>query len=161
VLVSWHFATVAFNVGDVMQVRVLCIVGNDKRWEDWRDQFLTSGHTVVRATDERQAFEVLKSHVVDLICIDSHTVAETWTSEGRLSPDNLHLHPRVPIVLVRTEVGIPAHFEQHVDVVTNEVGLGSSARWLIDDLHEVRFPLFVQWFNRWKQQYEQNKSAPP
>jgi hypothetical protein len=152
-------STSAFNVENIMEVRVLCIVGNDRRSEDWREQFQTSGHSVVRAIDDRQAVEVLNSRAVDLICMDSQTVAETWTEASSLAVENRC--PRVPIVLVRTERGMPANFEHYVDVVTNEIGFGSTARWLIGDLREVRFPLFVQWFESLKRRYEQDEPAGP
>lgn len=55
-------------------------------------------------------------------------------------------------------VRLPAYFEEQFDAVMDEAGLGSLGSRLIDDLHEARLPLFVQWFNTWKQQREQNQS---
>jgi hypothetical protein len=46
---------------------------------------------------------------------------------------------------------MPLHYEQQVDVVIDEAGFEAIGRWLIGELHEVRFPLFVQWFEDWKQ----------
>jgi DNA-binding NtrC family response regulator len=124
-----------------MNAQVLCIVGSAVRWHKWRAQLAANGCKLLRATDETQAIDLLSAHRVDVICIDSQTMADARNSYIGVSLKNEN--PRVPIVLIQTDSTIPSHFEQLVDVMTDEASFEVTGSWMIQDLHEVRFPLFV------------------
>jgi hypothetical protein len=143
-----------------MRVRVLCLVGDTDRWRKWQTHLGANGHTVLRAEDESQAINLLHSSRVDVICIDSQAMPATLPAEADPAGLNItYLSPRVPVVLIQTEADMPVHFERQVDVVTDEASFDTAGCWLIDDLHEVRFPLFVRWFNDWKLHCVQNESG--
>ena len=55
------------------------------------------------------------------------------------------------MVLIQAGSKAPPHFEERVDVVIDESTFSSMGHWLIEELREVRFPLFVEWFEEWKQ----------
>jgi hypothetical protein len=59
--------------------------------------------------------------------------------------------PHVPVVLVQTGSSVPVHFEEHVDVVIDESTFSTVGSWLIEELREVRFPMFLEWFETWKE----------
>ena len=65
--------------------------------------------------------------------------------------DRKNASQHVPVVLVQTGSAVPKHFEEHVDVVIDESTFLTVGSWLIEELREIRFPMFVEWFEAWKE----------
>ena len=131
-----------------MNGQILCIGGDLERWANWRHELEENGYVFVQATDEREASTLLKACRVDVVCIDSQIMAESRGSEIAASLKNAAQH--VPVVLVQTGNDVPQHFEERVDVVIDESTFSSLGHWLIEELRETRFPVFVEWFEAWK-----------
>lgn len=139
-----------------MNGQVLCIGGDVSRWQNWERNLEDNDYTVVHAINAREALALLKACSVDVVCIDSQATTETGSlAIGAGLKDAC---PHVPVVLVQTAGEVPEHFEEHVDVVIDESTFASVGRWLIEELHEMRFPLFVEWFDEWKQRSNANKA---
>jgi CheY-like chemotaxis protein len=136
------------NEEDEMNGQILCIGGDLERWANWRRELEENGYIFVQATDESEASTLLKACPVDVVCIDSQIMTESGGSEIAASLKNAAQH--VPVVLVQTGNGVPQHFEERVDVVIDESTFSSVGHWLIEELRETRFPVFVEWFEAWK-----------
>jgi hypothetical protein len=65
----------------------------------------------------------------------------------------------VPVVLVQTGIGVPEHCEEHVDVVIDESTFSTVGSWLIEELREIRFPMFVEWFETWKERSSNDRAG--
>ena len=132
-----------------MNAQILCIGGSAARWRKWGEDLEADGYVVVHASDETEAIELLKAAQVAVVCIDSHTVdgAEGSVLGARLK----NAQPRVPVVLIQAGSEAPPRFEEDVDVVIDESTFTKMDHWSIEELQEVRFPLFVKWFDEWKQ----------
>ena len=74
---------------------------------------------------------------------------ESRRSETAADLKNASQH--VPIVLVQTGTNVPEHLEEQVDVVIDESTFSTVGPWLIEELREVRFPMFVEWFEAWEE----------
>ena len=131
-----------------MNGQILCIGGDSERWASWGHELEENGYVVVQAIDEREASTLLKACPVDVVCIDSQIMPESRGAEIAVSLKNAAQH--VPVVLVQTGNRVPEHCEEHVDVVIDESTFSSVGHWLIDELREARFPVFVEWFEAWK-----------
>ena len=131
-----------------MNRKILCIGGDITRWANWRHELEQNGYVFVQTTDEREASTLLKACPVDVVCIDSQIMTQSGGSEIAASLRNAAKH--VPVVLVQTGNAVPQHFEEHVDVVIDESTFSSVGHWLIEELRETRFPVFVEWFEAWK-----------
>jgi CheY-like chemotaxis protein len=134
---------------DEMNGQILCIGGDLERWANWRNELEENGYVFVQATDEREASTLLKACRVDVVCIDSQIMTESGSSEIASSLKSAAQH--VPVVLVQTGNDVPQHFEERVDVVIDESTFSSVGHWLIEELRETRFPVFVEWFEPWKE----------
>ena len=132
-----------------MNGQILCIGGDLTRWANWGRELEEDGYVVVQAADEHEASSLLKACPVDVICIDSQVMKESGGSEVAAGLKNASQH--VPVVLVQTGNDVPDHFEEHVDVVIDEATFLTVGSWLIEELREVRFPMFVEWFEAWKE----------
>ena len=137
-----------------MNGQILCIGGDATRWRDWGDQLEQSGCVVVHAANDREASTLLKACPVDVICIDSQIMTESSGSE--IAANLKDASVRVPVVLVQTGNNVSEHFEEHVDVVIDESTFSTVGSWLIEELREVRFPMFVEWFEEWKERSANN-----
>ena len=132
-----------------MSAQILCIGGSAAHWQRWRRPLEADGYVVVHAYDESEAVELLRASPVDVVCIDARAIGEGGSS---VIGDSLkNTRPRVPVVLIQNGSQVPPHFEEHVDVVTDEATFSTMGRWLIEDLRELEFPLFMEWFDEWKQ----------
>ena len=135
-----------------MSVAVLCIGGSSERWHNLE----AGGYEVLRASDEGHAVELLRTQLVNVVCIDSRCMAEAESPAMGASLKSVV--PHVPVVLVQTASTMPWHYEQQVAVVIDEAGFDAMGHWLIEELHELRFPLFVQWFEDWKRSRTQRSN---
>jgi DNA-binding NtrC family response regulator len=135
-----------------MTGQILCIGGEAARWAHWSHELEDDGYVVVHANDEREALALLEACSVDVICIDSKNMTRSGGSGIAAGLKNAVQH--VPVVLIKTGNDVPEHFEEHVDVVIDESTFSSMGQWLIEELREVRFPLFVEWFEAWKERSE-------
>jgi len=136
------------NEEDEMNGQILCIGGDFERWANWRHELEEKGYVFVQATDEREASTLLKACRVDVVCIDSQIMAESGGSE--IAASLKHAAQHAPVVLVQTGDAVPQHFEERVDVVIDESTFSSVGHWLIEELRETRFPVFVEWFEAWE-----------
>jgi len=137
-----------------MSTQILCIDGSDGRRQRWGKEMEQDGCVVIHAADEAEAAHLLKASSVDMVCIDSGVMTERGSSAIRDSLKNAHTH--VPIVLIQSSSEIPPHFEERVDVVIDEPTFSTLGPWLIEQLREIRFPLFVEWFENWKRRSDGN-----
>ena len=132
-----------------MNGQVLCIGGDVTRWANWGRELEENGYLVVQAADEQEASTLLRTCPVDVICINSQVMNESGGSEIAMGVNAASQH--VPVVLVQTGSAVPKHFEEHVDVVIDESTFLTVGSWLIEELREIRFPMFVEWFEAWKE----------
>lgn len=132
-----------------MNAQILCIGGRAARWHKWGADLEADGYVVVHAPDETEAVELLKAAPVAVVCIDSCMMAGAGRSP--LGSRLKNAHPRVPVVLIQAGSEAPPHLWECVDVVIDESTFTKMGHWLIEELREVRFPLFVEWFEKWKQ----------
>jgi DNA-binding NtrC family response regulator len=139
-----------------MNGQVLCVGGDASRWQSWERNLEENDYTVVHAIDAGEALALLKACSVDVVCIDSQVMSKAGSSVIGAGLRDTRRH--VPVVLVQTGGDVPEHFEEHVDVVIDASSFGSVGRWLIEELQEMRFPLFVEWFDEWKQRSNDSKS---
>jgi DNA-binding NtrC family response regulator len=137
-----------------MNGQILCIGGGTARCTNWSRGLEEDGYLVVHASDEREASALLKACPVDVICIDSRIMTESGSSEIAAGLKNALQH--VPVVLVQTGSDVLEHFEEHVDVVIDESTFSTVGSWLIEELREVRFPMFVEWFETGKERSSRN-----
>jgi DNA-binding NtrC family response regulator len=137
-----------------MNAQILCIGGNARRWEHWQRNLQEDGYVVVHARDEQEAFALLRACPVGVVCIDSELMAEAGSSV--IGAGLKEAHPHGPVVLVQTGKDLPEHFEEHVDVVIDQSTFAAVGPWLIDELREMKFPLFVEWFEAWKERSASN-----
>ena len=132
-----------------MNAQILCIGGKAAQWRNWGHELEANGYVVVHASDEHEATGLLKACPVDIVCIDSQLMAG---SNGAAIVAGLKDAARhVPVVLVQTGNRVPEHFEEHVDVVIDESTFAAAGQWLIEELREPRLPMFVEWFDAWKE----------
>ena len=132
-----------------MNGQILCIGGSAPRWQKWREGMEADGYVVVHGSGEIEAVELLKAAPVAVVCIDSDTMDGAGCSA--LGSRLRNAHPRVPVVLVQAGSEAPPYFRECVDVVIDESTFSAMGHWLIEELRQVRFPLFVEWFEEWKQ----------
>jgi len=131
-----------------MNGQILCIGGDATRWQNWGHELEESDCVVVHAANEREASTLLKACAVDVVCIDSKLMADSGGVE--IAADLKGASSHVPVVLVQTGSNVPEHFEGPVDVVIDESMFSAVGSWLIEELREARFPMFVEWFEAWK-----------
>ena len=141
-----------------MNVEILCVGGSAARWQAWGKSLRDDGYVIVHASDEVEAVEVLKSCRVAVVCIDSIAMFEDGSKAPITGTRLRDADPHVPIVLVHSGAVMPEHYEKHVDVVIDGQTFTALGTWLIEELREVRFPLFVEWFDSWKQRQPGLKS---
>jgi DNA-binding NarL/FixJ family response regulator len=133
-----------------MNAQIVCIGCGTARWREWEEDMEADGYVVVHASDETEAVELLKGSRVEVICIDSRAFVEAGRSAIGASLKNTD--PHVPVVLmVQTGSKTPPHCEEHVDVIIDESTFAAMGHWLIEELREARFPMFLDWFEEWKQ----------
>ena len=132
-----------------MKARILCVGGSAARWQDWGRDLEADGYVVVHASDETEAAELVRASPVDVVCIDSRAMGDGGSSV--LGTRLRTAQPRVPVVLIQSGSKVPPRFEEQVDVVFDESTFSAMGHWLLEELREVRFPLFVEWFEEWKQ----------
>jgi hypothetical protein len=102
---------------------------------------------VVDATDESQAVGLLVSRRVNVVCVHAHSLRAGITPMGAKIKS---LRPNIRFVLICEDGVVPASFLEYVDVIMDESDFNKRAKWLIDELLDVRCPVFVKWFNDWK-----------
>ena len=132
-----------------MNGQILCIGSDATRWQNWGHELEESGYVIVHAASEKEASTLLKACAVDVVCIDSKLMAESGGAE--IAADLKDASPHVPVVLIQADNSVPEHFEEHVVVVIDEATFSTVGSWLIEELREVRFPVFVEWFEAWKE----------
>ena len=137
-----------------MNGQILCIGGDAARWQNWGHELEESGYVVVHAANEREASTLLKASAVAVVCVDSKLMAESGCAE--ITADLEGASPHVPVVLVQTGSRVPEHFEAHVDAVIDESTFSNVGLWLIEELREARFPMFVEWFEAWRKRSADN-----
>jgi len=139
-----------------MKAQILCIGGSAARWQNWGKDLEAEGYVVVHASDETEAVALLRASPMDVVCIDSRVMDEGGSSVIGTSLRNAQ--PRVPVVLIQSGKKVPPRFEEQVDVVIDESTFSTMGHWLVEELREVRFPLFVEWFEDWKQRHPSGDS---
>jgi response regulator receiver domain-containing protein len=131
----------------VMNAHVLCIDDNPSRATDRQKDLEDAGFVVINACDETEAVELLRSRPVDVVCVDSRL----WsTDKSRVASKIKNVRPDVLIILICEWGMVPPCFWEHVDVVIDEPDFKGKAQWLIEELRDVHFPFFVEWFDDWK-----------
>ena len=129
-----------------MTTHVLLVDDNASRSAD-RQRFLAaSGVEIIIACDEYRAVEVIKSHRVDVVCIDSEFVMNREPWLGAFMRRQV---PFVPVVLIADDARVPGHFEKHVDIVIDRADFAISGRGLIRELLRGHVPFFHTWFEVW------------
>ena len=124
-----------------MNGQILCIGGDATRWANWGHELEEDGYLVVHASDEREASALLRACPVDVVCIDSQIMTEPGSSAIAAGLKDAPQH--VPVVLVQTGDTVPVRFEERVDVVIDDSTFSSMGLWLIEELREAHFPMFV------------------
>jgi response regulator RpfG family c-di-GMP phosphodiesterase len=133
------------NEEDGMNAQILYIGASAAHWPNWNKNLDETGYVVIHAADEREAVELLKKCQVDVVCIDSQLMGKAGASLIGASLETAD--PHVPVVLIQSGSKAPPNFEEHVDVVIDESTFSAIGHWLIEELLEVRFPLFVEWLD--------------
>jgi DNA-binding NtrC family response regulator len=135
-----------------MNGQILCIGGDATRWQSWGHDLEESGYVVIHAADEGEASTLLRACPVDVVCIDSKLMAESGGTG--IAAHLKGASPHVPVVLIQTSGSMPEHFEEHVDVVIDESTFSTVGPWLIDELRDTRFPMFMEWLEAWRERSE-------
>jgi CheY-like chemotaxis protein len=139
-----------------MNANILCIDDSEVRARDRQRILGASGFVVTNAHDETQAIELLSSHRIDAICVDSRSNAGI----ARLGAVVRRLRPHVRVILICGDGAVPARFQEHVDIVMDESDFNRRARHVIDGLRDFRCPFFVEWLNDWKRRAAPSIAAP-
>ncbi len=126
---------------------VLCIDGIDARAQDLQNILEDFGCEVRRVRDETEAVETLKILPVDVVLVDSRFLN---AGTARTVANIKSLRPRVRVVLSCDNGMVPAMRRQLVDVVIDKAEFARRGRWLLDELQDVHFPFFTEWFDDWK-----------
>jgi CheY-like chemotaxis protein len=126
---------------------VLCIDGNDTSAQDLHKSLEDFGCEVRRARDETEAVETLKLLPVDVVLVDSRFLN---AGTARAVANIKNLRPGVRVVLSSDSGVVPAVWQKLVDVVIHKADFARRGRWLLDELRDVHFPFFTEWFDDWK-----------
>ncbi len=127
---------------------VLCIDGNDMRAQDLQKSLEDVGCEVRRARDETEAVETLKILPVDVVFLVDSRFLNAGTA--RAVANIKSLRPGVRVVLSSDDGMVPAVWQELVDVVIDKAEFARRGRWLLDELQDVHFPFFTEWFDDWK-----------
>ncbi len=139
-----------------MNANILCIDDSEVRARDRRRTLEAAGFAVTNAHDQTQAIELLNSHRVDAICVDSRSAAGI----GRVGAVVRRFRPHIRVILICGDGTVPARFQEHVDIVMDESDFNRQAPHVIDGLKDFRCPFFVEWLNDWKRRAVPGISTP-
>ena len=130
-----------------MNCQIVYVGENVDLVEACQFKFRESGCQLLDVADFHEAKELLARHAVDILCIDSHVLtAEDMRGIARLKSQTPHL----AVLLIHAGDGLPSGAVEFVDVVMNAPDFVSMGRQLAQQLAELRFPVFVEWFDEWR-----------
>ncbi len=129
-----------------MRAQILCVDDNGSRSIDRRRSLEDIGFAVMYACDETQAAEMLKSHPVDIVCVDSHSLNRVGSALGASIKS---VKPHVPLVLICDKNVTPDTLGEHVDIVIDEPDFDTKGQWLLEELSDAYAPFFLRWLDEW------------
>jgi hypothetical protein len=129
-----------------MRAHILCVDDNGSRSADRRRSLEDVGFVVMYACDETQAAELLKSHPVDVVCVDSHSLNRVGSALGASIKN---VKPRVPLILICDKDTTPGTLGEHVDIVMDEPDFDTKGQWLLEELCDAYAPFFLRWLDEW------------
>jgi DNA-binding NtrC family response regulator len=141
-----------------MTTHVLLVDDNVSRSADRQRFLVTAGVEIITACDEYRAVEVIKSHGVDVICIDAEFVVNRGSWLGAFIKRQT---PFVLVVLIADDDRIPDHFEKHVDIVIDRADFAISGRGLIRELLRGHVPFFHTWLEGWMNRATKSERGEP
>ena len=144
-----------------MEAHVLCVDNNGPRLMRHQKSLENAGCVILNTCDETQAVNLLKSHPVDVVCVQSGFVDGGGNGWNGVGTNLERVKPDVPIVLIRDNGAIPSSFEEQVDVVIEEADFDARARWLLVQLQDVQYPFFLRWLNDWKGRASEPRNDEP
>jgi DNA-binding NtrC family response regulator len=110
----------------------------------------SKGYELLCAFDAKEAAELIRTRLLHAVCVDGRAMDEGESST--LGESLKSARSRVPMVLIKTcNAGQPNCLEEHADAVTDVGAFLRSAHGMIGELRAARFPVFTQWFEKWKQ----------
>ncbi len=139
-----------------MGTNVLLVDDNAARSDERRDDLVAAGVEVISAFEEHQAANALKSHPVDVVCIDSQFVMNCGWGVGALIDG---LNPTVPVVLVVDDSHLPSHFEKYVDIMIDRAEFDLTGPRLMQQLNRGQIPFFQRWFTDWVNRASESRSG--
>ena len=137
-----------------MNTSILCIDDNESRIGNRQKSLEAARFLVMNACNETQAVEVLTSRRVDVVFLDSRSLR---AGTNCLGANIKKLRPEVRLVLICEHGMDPAGFREYVDVIIDESEFSSKAQWLIEELQDIHFPFFEEWFDDWKRRASESK----
>ena len=141
-----------------MKAHVLCVDDNGPRSIDRRKSLEDIGFVVMSACDETQAAEFLKSHPVDIVCVDSHSLNSVGSALGASIKSVM---PHVPLILICDKDTTPGTLGEHVDIVMDEPDFDTKGQWLLKELCNAYAPFFLRWLYERKDGASASKQGGP
>jgi len=129
-----------------MGTHVLLVDHKAARSNERQDDLVAAGVEVISAFEEHQAANALKSHRVDVVCMDSQFVMNFGSGLGALIEG---LNPTAPVVLVVDDTHIPGHFQKYVDIVIDRADFDVTGPRMMQQLNRGQVTFFQRWFGEW------------
>ena len=129
-----------------MRAHILCVDDNGSRSIDRRRSLEDVGFVVMYACDETQAAALLKTHPVDIVCVDSYSLNSVGSALGASIKN---VKPRVPLILICDKDTTTGTLGEHVDIVMDEPDFDTKGQWLLEELCDACAPFFLRWLDEW------------
>ncbi len=141
-----------------MRAHILCVDDNSPRSIGRRRSLEDVGFVVMYACGEAQAAEFLKSHPVDIVCVDSHSLNPVGSALGASIKS---VKPHVPLILICDKDATPDTLGKHVDIVMDEPDFETKGQWLLQELCDAHAPFFLRWLDEWLDRELASKKDKP
>ena len=137
----------------IMSASILCIDDTSHaqdRQNAWRPQDVQ----VINARTKPRRLRSSPRRRVDVLFLDWRLL---HAGTNRLGANIKRLRPQVRIVLICEHGTDPAGCREHVDVIIDESEFSTKAHWLIEELQDIHFPFFEEWFDDWKRRSSESR----
>jgi Response regulator receiver domain len=153
-LISASIVEKDMNTERAMNTGILCIDDSESRITIRQNCLEAAGFQVINARNENHAVEFLASRRVDVVFLDWRLL---HAGTNRLGANIKKVRPQVRIVLICERGTDPAGCREHMDVIIDESEFSAKAHWLIEELQDIHFPFFEEWFDDWKRRRSESR----
>jgi response regulator RpfG family c-di-GMP phosphodiesterase len=128
---------------------ILCIIADDFGLHTRKALLQDNGYEVLTAQSGQKGLRLFVAYAIDAVVLDKRMNGDRVANQMKL------IKPDIPILMVSAYGGLSDKELRCVDAFLCKGGSWSTLVSTLDQLLNLRFPVFIRWLEDWKHQQSQ------